>query len=120
MRRSGLASDGLQARAGSIRPDAKTHSLALAHAETVGRPQGQSIRTRDEWLEVLIQQPRRFAREHIELSSVEQDLWVTHLSRRAAELGRTEEVVAALRGTRDSVAVALADSFANPAYLRSP
>ena len=34
------------------------------------------------------------------------------------QLGRTEEVVAALRGTRDSVAVALADSFADPGHLR--
>ena len=72
----------------------------------------QSVRSRDEWLDVLIQHPQAFAREHSELSTVEQELWITHLSRRAVELERLEEVVVALRATADPFAVVLAKSFA--------
>ena len=110
--------DTLRSPLENSRRGAADHSLEFASASTAGSAQGQSLRTRDEWLDVLIEQPRVFAIEHGELSAVEQELWITHLSRRAVELGRLEDVVAALRGTTDPVAVALAESFDSAARLR--
>jgi hypothetical protein len=100
------------------RSGAADHSLKFASVASGGSATAQSVRTRDEWLEVLIDQPRVFAVEHRELSAVEQELWITHLSRRAVELGRLDDVVTALRATADPVSVALADSFAAAARLR--
>jgi len=114
---SAIGNDSLRSPLGINRRGAGDHSLELASAETSGSEQGQSLRTRDEWLEVLIEQPGLFAAEHAELSAVEQELWITHLSRRAVELGRMEDVIAALRGTSDPSAVALGDSFAAAARL---
>jgi hypothetical protein len=90
----------------------------LATAAFGGRANTKPLRTRDEWLDVLIDQPELFAREHRELSSIEQELWITHLSRGAVEGGRLDEVVAALRATTDPVALALADSFSTDALRR--
>jgi hypothetical protein len=111
-------SDSPRTPLGISRSGAADQSLELASAATAGGAQEQSLRTRDEWLDVLIEQPGLFAAEHAGLSAVEQELWITHLSRRAVELGRLEDVVAALRGTSDPAAVALGDSFAAAARLR--
>ena len=102
-----------------MRRSTRDPSLEMASAQTAGAAgaagaQAQATRTRDEWLDVLIDQPRLFAREHRDLSSVERELWVTHLSRRALELGRLEEIVVVLRATGDPIAVKLASSFAAP------
>jgi len=110
MRGSTLTSEPLQARV-DPQHSAGDRSLEMASAQAAGAVEAQSIRTRDEWLEVLIQQPQIFAREHVELSPVEQELWITHLARRAVELRRMDEVLAALRATPDPIAAALADSF---------
>lgn len=118
LRGSRLAGDGLHAPPARRRAGAGPQSLELASASTAGTAKAESPRTRDEWLDVLIQQPQAFAREHTELSSVERELWITHLSRRAVELGRLEEAVTTLRATADPVAVLLADSFADAGELR--
>lgn len=111
LRGSRLANDGVRPPAAPLR-SAGQHRLALAGTAIGGTAKSQSVRSRDEWLDVLIRQPRAFAREHSELSSVEQELWITHLSRRAVELERLEEAVIALRATGDPFAVVLAKSFA--------
>ena len=82
-----------------------------------GTPKAPSQRTADEWLEVLIQQPQVFAQEHSELSTIEQELWVAHLSRRAVEVERLDEIVSALRAAANPLTDALAGSFASAAPL---
>ena len=111
MRGSALSDESSQAPVG-IRRRVGDRSLEMASAQAGGAVEAHSIRTRDEWLEVLIQQPQVFAREHVELSPIEQELWISHLALRAVELRRLPEVVAALRGTPDPIAAALADEFA--------
>ena len=112
MRGSGLANGTSQAPAAGGHRAAGSQRLSLASVEIAGTLETASTRTRDDWLDVSIEQPQRFAREHSELSSVEQELWVRHLARRAAELERLDEVLIALRATGDPKALALADSFA--------
>ncbi len=118
LRGSDFASDESRVPTGRMGRGTGDHSLELASAVSGAAAEAKSVRTRDEWLAVLIEQPQVFAREHAELSSVEQELWITHLSRRAVELGSLEAVVSSLRATADPVAVALADSFGAAALLR--
>ena len=69
------------------------------------------LRDADEWIEVLITRPADFAKEHSGLTELEQELWITHLGRRAEETGRLSAVVEALQTSRGRRAAAMAVAF---------
>ena len=94
------------------------NSVGVTMASTgMGQPNslpnaGESgLRNADEWIEVLITRPADFAKEHSALTELEQELWITHLGRRAEETGRLSAVVEALQTSRGRRAAAMAVAF---------
>lgn len=79
------------------------------------RPAAASDRdlpTTDEWLSELVSSPTVFAARLSRLTLAEQELWVQSLARHAAEQGRLDEVIEALRRGPTADARLLADDFA--------
>lgn len=97
-------------RIGGGRPGALNVSQRLA-PRIQGTISSGGEDARDAWLARGLEDPVNFARFIGEKSLAEQELWVARLSERAEARGLLEELVLALRGSRDDTASWLADDF---------
>ena len=86
-------------------------SAGMGQPDSLTSSGNSGLRDADEWIEVLILRPADFAKEHSTLTELEQELWVTHLGRRAEETGRLSAVVEALQESRGRRAAAMAVAF---------